>query len=324
VAPKVRGFASDGERIGQFYKTNNLAFEKCLEPTLSCKNSAIRAHSIQNARSLDFLVENGHVISVRAEIKNNAPDVRFAKVGRNSASTFTGFCAQHDADIFRPIDTQPFDDTNREHLFLLAYRSVTRELHANMRAAVQIQTAYRDRVDRGLDDENVPTVAGIMAVEQFAKSHEAYKYRAEGFDLPKARANDNLVHDVLTIAGQQPTIAVSSLFSLPNIEKKNGELVRCVLNVFPISPTETKVVFSYTNEDADDCRLFLQKILGSDAATRRYELSRLILRRVENFVLAPWFYNVWTEGKKAIVLKAFRDTIMTEDDVSHEPELSLF
>jgi hypothetical protein len=40
------------------------------------------------------------------------------------ASTFTGLCSPHDAEIFRPIDTENFNPRSQEHLFLIAYRSV--------------------------------------------------------------------------------------------------------------------------------------------------------------------------------------------------------
>jgi hypothetical protein len=54
--------------------------------------------------------------------------------GRNEASTFTGLCSAHDADLFRPIDTRELDVNDREQFFLLAYRSVTREVHAPLLA----------------------------------------------------------------------------------------------------------------------------------------------------------------------------------------------
>jgi hypothetical protein len=72
-------------------------------------------------------------------------------VGRNFATTFEGFCSNHDAILFRPIETQIFDLANDEQLFLYAYRAIVRELHASMEAAIKLQFGYQGRVEAGLD-----------------------------------------------------------------------------------------------------------------------------------------------------------------------------
>ena len=73
------------------------------------------------------------------------------QVGRNDASTFAGFCNQHDAELFRLLDTKPPDRADREQLFLLAYRGITCELHAIMTGAVQLQSLYTARIERAAD-----------------------------------------------------------------------------------------------------------------------------------------------------------------------------
>ena len=70
-------------------------------------------------------------------------------VGRNDAITFTGSCSEHDRRIFEPIDKSPINVQDDEHLFLLAYRSVLRELYAVATGAVKNQLGYRAKSGLG-------------------------------------------------------------------------------------------------------------------------------------------------------------------------------
>ena len=99
---------------------------------MECDRSAIRAHSIQNARIIDLLAKDGHVIAPRMNITKEGPAVNFELIGRNQASTFTGMCNAHDTEMFSPLESKELNFNDQEQLFLLAHRSATRELHAVM------------------------------------------------------------------------------------------------------------------------------------------------------------------------------------------------
>ena len=93
---------------------------------MNCNQEPIRAHSIQNSGVIDLIALGGHVVAFRPSYSSEGLEVEFKLVGRNHASTFTGLCNEHDTKLFLPLDTKPLDVTDREQLFLLAYRSVTR------------------------------------------------------------------------------------------------------------------------------------------------------------------------------------------------------
>lgn len=134
--------AEDGKRIGDFTKALKAGYSKCLDPTMQCAETAIKAHTVQNATAMSFIEENGHVSTVRVQLRNGEPACRFAKVGRNDASTFTGLCGRHDTEMFKPIDTKELSLDDSEQLFLIAWRAVTRELHATLEGASRIQSTY--------------------------------------------------------------------------------------------------------------------------------------------------------------------------------------
>jgi hypothetical protein len=241
----------------------------------------------------------------RQRTSSSGPEIRFEEVGRNQASTFTGFCANHDSSIFRSLDTQPFDPKKPEHLFLLAYRSVTRELHAVMEGAYKIQSSYSWRVDNGLDPHDASSKAGIIATEHLIKSMATWKYRYQHFDHALLKQNwKAITHNVFTLENHSPTIAVSSLFSFDYI-KRNDDVVRCILNVFPVSDHHTVVVFSYAKPDSQAARQKLRPILVSSGKRQKYELSKLIIANMENFAIAPECFDSWSDGKKKAVQNAF-------------------
>lgn len=71
----------------------------------------------------------------------------YKRIGLKQASTFTGFCAQHDAEMFRPLETQPFI-ASKEQLFLLAYRALSKEIYAKRFALRSIPLLRKGDVGR--------------------------------------------------------------------------------------------------------------------------------------------------------------------------------
>lgn len=91
---------------------------RCLEPTYSCSDTAIRAHSVQNASVMDLLHRDGDVKVLTHDYHNaDLYTLIWCDIGRNLATTFEGFCSEHDAALFAPIDIRPFDAADREQLF---------------------------------------------------------------------------------------------------------------------------------------------------------------------------------------------------------------
>jgi hypothetical protein len=161
-----------------FFENFHKPFSRCLAPEMSCNEAAIRAHSVQNSLVLDLLVRNGHVKAPRIKIDSvRGPIISIEDIGRNQATTFTGFCSPHDSTIFRPLDSRAFDHRDPNHRFLAAYRAVSRKLHAQMEGAVRIQGNYQKRVELGLDSGNGPTVAGMVAVEHMMKAYQTYEHK---------------------------------------------------------------------------------------------------------------------------------------------------
>jgi len=310
--------------VGDFLKVMKTKFARCLEPTMSCTNQPIKAHSVQNSTALGFIVENGHVMELRTTIRKGELKVEFTDVGRNEASTFLGFCNQHDTQIFVPIDTKPLSFTDPEQLFLLAYRSVTRELHATMQGGLQAQTALVGAVKRGQVSENEVSPTMVAATMELMKSWVVYRYRAKFFDMALVRGRyTDIKHSVFIIKGE-PKIACSAFFGVEF--RRPGKLFPAVcLNIVPIGEDETAVIFSYASEDSGKVRRFIAPVmLQQDETAKLLQLSHLIVNNAENFFLRPSVVARWTEEKKSYLISAFLSTIDRKMDAAFDERQMLF
>lgn len=94
-----------------------------------CTNNPIQAHSISKSL-LKMIAESGKVVVLRNNMfKAHLSDESVSEFldGINKATTFPGFCALHDNDLFKSIDNVAFD-CSKNQAFLYAFRILSKEL----------------------------------------------------------------------------------------------------------------------------------------------------------------------------------------------------
>lgn len=313
----------DKKQIAKFFELQKNRLSKCMHANFSCKNEAIRAHSIQNSKVLDLLQQDNHVIMPRPKLAvGKEPAIELALIGRNNASTFTGLCAEHDARLFNIADTKPLDLSNNSQMNQLAYRAAMRELHVCLEAGYRFQLALIDNQRTGAVKPNQPSGAGDAALIFMEKAWRIFRYLSR-FQLARLNGKEPFVeHFAIVLPNREPTVAASALFSVDF--NKEGDIVGPMLNVFPTDQNTTVAIMSYPTEQAAAIKAKLPKIFdhGSD---RKKELSILILKKVENFALSPKFYNSWSLEKRAGVLSAFNADIGYHSSSNEKGgDLSLF
>ena len=104
----------------------------CLHPQATpdtCSPIIINAHTIQRRGGLAAISENGHVISPKLgfrDIAKNDGKLIPRRHGIKDASTFPGFCATHDEQLFQPIEKSPMV-LSQQAAFLLSFRAICYE-----------------------------------------------------------------------------------------------------------------------------------------------------------------------------------------------------
>lgn len=316
---------SEGQsHISDFFKTMKVRFEKCLEPTLSCAEAAISAHSVQNATSLGIIADDNHVYEMRMRIKNGAPQCAFEKVGRNQASTFPGFCGHHDTEIFKPIDTKPLSLQDEEQLFLIAYRSVTRELHTVMEAAMRLQMTLQRQIAAGVVPKDEPSAAMMEATAHMMKAWGVWKHRLEFYDRPLVRRRYvDVGHSIFMVEGRKPVLASSSFFSVDD-RPWGKRFAGVTLNVIPTSTTEAAVIVSYPKEQSGQARRYVAQIFLKSGEERLCALSHMLVDRAENFFVSPTHVQGWSAEKRKLIEEAFVGTVIRGETARPSPDLMLF
>ncbi len=310
--------------LASIFRLSAAEFSRCFAPPTLCDQPAIRAHSVQNAQALDLLVTNGHVTALSKRLAaDQPPEITFALVGRNKATTFAGLCSRHDQAIFAPIDTTAVSPTNPEHLFLAAYRAAFREVHASCAAGWMLQMGYQKRVELGFDPADGPSDAGLLATRQLILAHETFNYKLSFDEAFLRRDYSALEHDVIEIELPRPAIGASCLFSLDDAPR-DDDVARACLSIMPLTSTRTIAVLSYTKADAAIARTALDRILNASGHHQLYELSKRLLNSCENFVIAPVHFDTWPASKRTAIRNYYVQTLL-KDYLGHDdPDLYLF
>jgi hypothetical protein len=302
------------EDIQRFVKAQKEHYAKCLPPSMDCDEEPIRAHSIQNARVLDLIQTDGHVLMPQYKLVKGEPVMKFEKVGRNEASTFTGLCSKHDTEFFKAIDTEPLDVDNCEHLRQLAYRSVMREMHTELANGERAWAMHEDLCKKTADPNEAVTAAPLLFIDHNKKAHDVFRYRLKHFDKPAEEGKvADLRHLIIEMDNQKPVLAASSLFS--TAFTKEGDMIGPTLNIVPLNEAKSVAIISCPAEPGVSVWASLAKVFDADEKTLKYELAKLVIQRVENFTLSPAHYDTWSGDKRARVLREFEASLAEPKDI---------
>ena len=309
--------------VNHFFKTFKTTTDRCHEPEETCTQKAIKAHSIPSGSVLSRLSRDGHVVMPRLLHDYPAPPkLLFEHIGRNKATTFTGLCAKHDNLIFHPIDDKTPDISSDRDLFLLAYRATLREYHETLQSAIRFQSMYQKRIEVGLSSGNEPCSAGELATSHSINAYECYEYKRRLDSYYLSSQWSRMKHHVLVFQDQSPSVAVSSLFSLDDVDAP--ETPRVSLSVLPLNKNNIAVVFTATSRDAQFVDLYLDRILSSELHFQKYLISKLILQSCENFVIDPLYYDSMTKDQQEVINRFFVRTVYRNTDDYDDERLYLF
>lgn len=122
-------FASESERIKHLFSNKHRAIKgwkrskNCVVPGCT-RRSINRSHTIAKAMSLKHISDNGELIT--PESNPNTETLVAKRIGIAVASTFPGFCSEHE-HLFEDFEKKKIIDEN-SHVYLQVYRAACREL----------------------------------------------------------------------------------------------------------------------------------------------------------------------------------------------------
>ena len=312
--------------ISQSKKGNE--YKKCF--FMNCKNDVIKAHSIQNNKILNKISTNGKVLSVTPNISENKLKPDLKKVGRNKASTFTGFCNKHDTNLFKAIELYDYEVGNQEQEFLYAYRALAKEYHIKQ----TVKNMYEKKIS--LTDEELMEIqeyCGLTKkinrkqVQEIVKpllkgtneSIEKLKDLKISININLSKKRYHKIESRVIKLKKEYYIAVSSLFyilkdlkgNMVNNIKKFNNMKNTFLTIFPQNGC-TYIIISFLKKHKNYFRFIDKQIMNKEEEQQKIIMSNMLGIYVENVFLSPERWENMTERQKNKYLKLLEMTMLDD------------
>ena len=304
-----------------------------------CHGGVSRAHTVPRSSSLRQIARRGHVYSflpLRKQLERHEGVLHPQLVGIRRASTFPGFCADHDNAIFAPLEKKNFSGT-AEQFHLLGYRALAREMY-NKRAASALVDFIRE-TDRGKSFvEQVAIQATVDGMNAgFDTSNRNLDYYKSRYDRCLVSGEfDSVEGYVIEFDAPPPVMCSGAVF--PEQDFKGMELqdlgdflripdLLCYASFY--GGRRGAVVFSWLSENGDTCRRFIESLKEIPNALVPGALLRFFFEYCENVHMAPnWWEGLSKQTRESIIdrmdtsanpWKQRSNAILADDQVSYEP-----
>lgn len=238
------------------------------------------AHSLQNNGILSRIAEDGHVMSYAFE----KSEIEGARLGKNLASIFWGFCNNHDS-IFYPIETNPYNNTDEQN-FLFAYRAFVVSSHKKMEVSTWINYDEQSEID-------IRENKKIFDNAILNKNYSAIKTEVIELDLFYP-------------------IAVSSSFYLDydfngnEIAHSDHRMEDIYITLFPTANNKTLFLLSYFEQDSQLYENLVTQL--KERNNFKSDISILIAAHAENVYFNPIYYKTFIEQHSENILKLIHQT----------------
>lgn len=276
---------------------------QCIHPNQhECSGKiGINAHSIQNTRIVKKLSKDNHVYMINQPLDKFG--FEFKLIGRNDATTFTGFCKEHDTEVFAPIEKDSFYQGTDEQHFLYAYRAFARSFHKKLEQIKGVKYSHLALVENTQNDKlderaNIVKNDVVIYKEKFDKAIIEKKY--DILETRSIKLNKNV------------EFAVNSFFQMMNYKDTvindfndiTKPIKPLMLNVFP-EQDESYILISCFKEDYEAYKVFFEDIKNMNKEQLFLTLNNLIPKYCENIIIAPEFFKNWNGNAKFDYLKKY-------------------
>ncbi|MDZ4658473.1 MAG: hypothetical protein SH868_12920 [Bythopirellula sp.] len=293
---------------------------ECLHPDSGsgkCSSKIAKAHTVQRGSSLQKIADKGHVygFAVDAVNLNKSPGrIPVKRIGINDASTFNGFCANHDNTTFSPVEQKPFTATH-EQCFLLGYRAMCREFY--QKKTVIDAMPFISQLDKGRslpDQVDFQSSLQSMFVGQTVGLRDL-KQRKDAFDKLLVNGNHQdanfYVIETTVTPDVMATFGVTLEFDFEGNRLQNlSDLDKTLESIYiTILATESggAIVLSWLNDTNVACEKFVGSLHRIEDSAVGDAIIRLAFEYSEN----TFFNPIWWDGLPENIRHGLLDKLTT-------------
>ena len=160
------------------------SYKSCLMGGDGCPK-AISSHSVPVA-ALGSIANDGHVYTFTSPTHDELERIyssckyRPKPLGINEASTYHGFCSNHDDSIFSEIEKCDIKPTSKQ-VFLFHFRAYSRAFYLNVNSGKALREIYNAK----LPDDHNPIDALATVASHFQPQGEAFSDLTRNFESMK-------------------------------------------------------------------------------------------------------------------------------------------
>ncbi|MCY4379790.1 MAG: hypothetical protein OXC39_08225 [Candidatus Dadabacteria bacterium] len=276
---------------------------RCMYP--GCENDPVEVHMLSRASCLSVLASSGTVLKFNEDEPGGK--IFLDRVPVAKVSTERCFCAQHDNDLFRVLDSPVSRGSlSAEYSFKLAYRLLCGRIPAAEKFLSVTEDYFRES---GNGDPS------FFDLRRYRDNQSEYIRVRELMDVALLEERWDVVEsDCWEVPTGNPTVAAAGAASLEDIFQKNRNSDKtCVfVAALPEQEGKTLVVVSYMKEDSETVRRHLGRtgVLGKDGrdADVPSVLSRLLLRYCRYICISPSFFEAKSRSEWEEILEYWYET----------------
>lgn len=275
-----------------------------------CRGNIVKAHSISKSMNLKRIERSGHVYAFVQNLKNltsNYGVLHPILYGINKASTFTGFCAYHDKQMFSPLEDQEFIGSKKQ-CFLLAYRALTREYFTKQGFAKSIELMMQADRGKSLPEQlEIQDMVSALALGAEAGVRDVTIYK-ENFDAILTTKNFSNINAFLMNFKKTPSVLCSAAI-YPECDFTGNHLqdlsdLNTTPDLLTFSTIATRnggaVVFSWINdnESKGNCEKFINSLKAIAPENITSSLIRFFFESCENVFMEPAWWESLDKPKQ--------------------------
>jgi hypothetical protein len=279
----------------------------CLYP--GCNRLAISSHSQQKEGQLRAIAKDDLVYAFKSkavfhmkQLIAEEPWSPLMRIGIAEASTFWGYCADHDRDLFAPIERKPLVPDDPEQASLLFLRAISFEYAAKRKAFIQLRMfaeAMGDDADPQWHEYNAAFTEGIKLFLE----REGPFLLSQIFDVI-SKSNYDLLHTAWVRVHQTLPISVITSICpwLNDYQDKWSPTKPQAMVSFSVIPAAnyTDVVSSWLDYCHNDAK-WIQKEMETFDGTQRM-VNLLGIAESEDFCIDICFWESLPGNLKELIL----------------------
>ena len=275
-----------------------------------CRGNIVRAHSVSKSMNLKKIERSGHVYAFIHSFENltqNHGVLRPELYGINKASTFTGFCAYHDKQLFSPLEDQEFVGS-KEQCCLLAYRAQAREYFTKISSAKLLD--FMKQADRGkspLEQFDIQSMAFAHGLGTEAGVRDATIYKKKLDSILTTKNFSNINAFILNFKKTPSVFCSAGIF--PECDFQGNHLrdlfdLKTTPDLLTFSTIATKnggaAVFTWLidNDSKGNCEKFINSLKTIEPENITSSLIRFFFEFCENVFMEPTWWESLDKAKQ--------------------------